>query len=128
MRAALWRSRTARALASVGVEAEDQPHRRRLSRAVGSEKARFPSGHYNANSAWTVIACLAHNLIRWTDQLGLQDPTPRTARPLRYRLFALPARLTRTARQDTLHFPARWPWQHAFIEALTRIRALPAAA
>jgi hypothetical protein len=75
-----------------------------------------------------VIACLAHNLTRWTDQLGLPDPTPRTARTLRYRLFALPARLTRAARQDTLHFPARWPWQTAFIEALTRIRALPAAA
>ncbi len=26
--------------------------------------AHFPSGHYSANSAWTVIACLAHNLAR----------------------------------------------------------------
>jgi Transposase DDE domain group 1 len=26
--------------------------------------AHFPSGHYSANSAWTVIACLAHNLRR----------------------------------------------------------------
>ena len=26
--------------------------------------AHFPSGHYSANSAWTVIACLAHNLTR----------------------------------------------------------------
>ena len=24
--------------------------------------AHFPSGQFNANSAWTVIACLAHNL------------------------------------------------------------------
>jgi len=88
----------------------------------------FPSGHYSANSAWTVIACLAHNLQRWTAQLGLTDPTPRAARTLRRRLFALPGRLTNTARRLTLHLPARWPWQHAFIEALTRIRALPAAA
>ncbi len=28
--------------------------------------AHFPSGHYSANSAWTVIACLAHNLARCT--------------------------------------------------------------
>ena len=28
--------------------------------------AHFPSGQFNANSAWTVIACLAHNLTRWT--------------------------------------------------------------
>ena len=90
--------------------------------------AHFPSGQFSANSAWTVIACLAHNLARWTALLGLTDPTPRTARTLRRRLFALPARLTRTARRWTLHLPARWPWQTDFIEALTRIRALPAAA
>ncbi|HYN90472.1 MAG TPA: IS1380 family transposase [Thermoleophilaceae bacterium] len=90
--------------------------------------AHFPSGHYSANSAWTVIACLAHNLGRWTNLLGLSDPTPRAAATLRRRLFALPGRLTRSARRWTLHLPARWPWQQDFIEALTRIRALPAAA
>jgi len=90
--------------------------------------AHFPSGHYSANSAWTVIACLAHNLARWTGLLGLKDPTPRAARTLRRRLFALPGRLTTTARRQTLHLPARWPWQQDFIEALTRIRALPAPA
>jgi len=90
--------------------------------------AHFPSGHYSANSAWTVIACVAHNLARWTDTLGLSDPTPRTTRTLRYRLFALPARLTHTARAWTLHLPARWPCQEEFVEALTRIRALPTAA
>ena len=62
--------------------------------------AHFPSGHYSANSAWTVIACLAHNLARWTSLLGTRDPTPRAARTLRHRLLALPGRLTRTARQD----------------------------
>ena len=90
--------------------------------------AHFPSGNYSANSAWTVIACLAHNLARWTSLLGLTDRTPRTAATTRRRLFALPGRLTRSARRHTLHLPARWPWQTEFIEALTRIRALPAAA
>jgi hypothetical protein len=87
--------------------------------------AHFPSGHYSANSAWTVISCLAHNLGRWTIMLGLTDPTPRAAATIRRRLFALPGRLTRTARRWTLHLPARWPWAQDFTDALTRIRALP---
>jgi len=88
----------------------------------------FPSGQFNANGAWTVIACLAHNLLRWTEQLGLPNTTSRTARTIRRRLLALPGRLTSHAGQWTLHLPARWPWQEDFTEALTRIRALPAAA
>jgi hypothetical protein len=90
--------------------------------------AHFPSGHYSANSAWTVIACLAHNLARWTDTLGLSDPTPRTTRTLRYRLFAVSGRLTHSARTWTLHLPARWPWELAFLTALERLRAMPALA
>jgi hypothetical protein len=87
--------------------------------------AHFPSGHYGANSAWTVIACLAHNLGRWSALLGLTDATPRAAATIRRRLFALPGRLTRSARRWTLHLPARWPWAQDFTDALTRIRALP---
>lgn len=90
--------------------------------------AHFPSGQWGANAAWTVIAALAHNLLRWVGVLGLPGTTVRTARTLRRRLLVLPGRLTRTARRFTLHLPARWPWQAAFIEALTRIRALPAVA
>jgi len=89
--------------------------------------AHFPSGKFMANAAWTVIAALAHNLLRWTSVLGLPGRTHRAARTLRRRLLAMPGRLTRTARRWTLHLPARWPWRHAFIEALTRVRTLPAA-
>jgi hypothetical protein len=90
--------------------------------------AHFPSGRFFANAAWTVIAALAHNLLRWTSVLGLPGRTVRAARTLRRRLLAIPGRLTRTARRWTLHLPARWPWRQDFTEALTRIRALPAAA
>jgi hypothetical protein len=86
----------------------------------------FPSGRFNANAAWTVIACLAHNLLRWSELLGLPEQRPRRARTLRRRLLALPGRVTRTARRWTLHLPARWPWEHDFLAALARIRALPA--
>jgi len=90
--------------------------------------AHFPSGQFNANGAWAVLACLAHNLLRWTQLLGLSDTTVRAARTLRRRLIGLPGRLTSHARGWTLHLPARWPWRDAFTEALTRIRALPAMA
>ena len=90
--------------------------------------AHFPSGRFMANAAWTVIAALAHNLLRWTSVLGLPGQTIRAARTVRRRLLALPGRLTRTARTWTLHLPARWPWQHQFLAALKHIRALPAAA
>ena len=79
-------------------------------------------------SAWTVIAALAHNLGRWTSLIGLPDDRTRTAATRRRRLFRIPGRLTRSARQWTLRMPARWPWQQDFDDALTRIRALPALA
>jgi hypothetical protein len=43
--------------------------------------AHFPSGDYDANAAWTVLAALAHNLLRWTQLLGLPDTTVRAAAP-----------------------------------------------
>jgi Transposase DDE domain group 1 len=88
--------------------------------------AHFPSGQFHANAAWTVIAALAHNLLRWTTLLGQPAATVRVARTLRRRLLTLPGRLTRHAGRWTLHLPARWPWQDDFLAALTRIRALPA--
>jgi hypothetical protein len=90
--------------------------------------AHFPSGHFYANGAWTVLAALTHNLLRWTELLGLPGTVVRAARTVRRRLLALPGRLTRHARGWTLHLPARWPWQDDFLAALARIRALPAAA
>jgi len=89
--------------------------------------AHFPSGEFNANGAWTVLAALAHNLLRWTQLIGLPDSTIRAARTLRRRLVAIAGRLTRHGRTWTLHLPARWPWHSEYSTALTRIRALPAA-
>jgi Transposase DDE domain group 1 len=90
--------------------------------------AHFPSGHYSANGAWTVLACLAHNLLRWTQLLGLPDSTVRAARTLRRRLVQIPGRLTNHARGWTLHLPARWPWHGDYLTALNAIRALPTIA
>jgi hypothetical protein len=87
--------------------------------------AHFPSGRFYANAAWTVIAALAHNLLRWTHLIALPDQTIRTARTLRRRLLTFPGRLTRHGRQTRLRMPARWPWATDFLAALTRLRALP---
>jgi len=88
--------------------------------------AHFPSGRYPANSAWTVIAALAHNLARWTTLIGLPNRPLQTAETRRRRLLAIPGRLTRTSRRWTLRLPARWPWKTDFLTVLDAIRALPA--
>jgi hypothetical protein len=89
--------------------------------------AHFPSGEFNANGAWTVLGALAHNLLRWTQLIGLPDSTIRAAKTLRRRLLQVAGRLTRHGRSWTLHLPARWPWHGDYLDALNRIRALPAA-
>jgi hypothetical protein len=88
--------------------------------------AHFPSGNMHANSAWTVIAALAHNLGRWTSQIAQPNQPVQTARTRRRQLLSIPARLTRTSRRWTLRMPARWPWQNDFTTVLDAIRALPA--
>ena len=86
----------------------------------------LPSGQMNANSAWTVIAALAHNLARWTTLIGLPDRPVQTAQTRRRQLRTIPGRLVRTARQWTLRLPAHWPGQTNFLTVLHRLRALPA--
>jgi hypothetical protein len=90
--------------------------------------AHFPSGQFQANSAWTVIAAPAHNLGRWVTQIGQPNQPVQTARSRRRHLLQIPGRLTRTSRQWTLRMPARWPWQNQFTTILDTIRSLPALA
>ena len=88
--------------------------------------AHLPSGRFAANAAWLLAATLAHNLLRWTDRLGLGTRGQLTvAKTIRRTLLTLPGRLTRSARRWTLHLPARWPWAHSFTMALARLRCLP---
>jgi hypothetical protein len=113
------------------VEAEHRDHavvEQVIADLKAQALAHFPSGHFYANAAWTVLGALAHNLLRWTQLLGLPETTVRAARTLRRWLIGIPGRLTRHARGWTLHLPARWPWHGDYINALNRIRALPAVA
>jgi Transposase DDE domain group 1 len=69
----------------------------------------LPSGRFAANGAWLAVQVIAHNLARWTARIGLGEGIV-TTKTLRRRLFAVAARLTRSARRWRLHLPARWPW------------------
>jgi hypothetical protein len=91
----------------------------------GAGMNHCPSGRFFANSAWLVIASLAHNLLRWMAALALGIPGPVVAKTIRRRFLTLPGRLTRGARRRRLHLPRRWPWRDVFEAAVTRLRALP---
>jgi hypothetical protein len=86
--------------------------------------AHCPSGSFDANAAWSVIGTLAHNMIRWTTNIGGTTHHPVVAKTVRRRLVRIPGRLTRSARRHTLHLPTRWPWADDFNNALTHIRAV----
>jgi hypothetical protein len=72
------------------------------------------------------LATLAHNLLRWAALLGGLVAGSIVAKTFRRRFLSLPGRLNRSARVWTLHLTTRWPWRHAFLAALNRLRSLPA--
>ena len=84
----------------------------------------LPSGRFAANGAWLAVQVIAHNVARWTSRLGLGEGIV-TTKTLRRRFFGLVGRLTRSARQVTVHLPEHWPWAEAFALALARLRAIP---
>lgn len=91
----------------------------------GAGLNHVPSGKFNANAAWLVLAAIAHNLLRWVARLGLDHHGPIVAKTIRRRLITIPGRITRSARRDLLHLPRRWPWQLQFMTAAVRLRNLP---
>jgi Transposase DDE domain group 1 len=98
---------------------------RDLKEGAGLEHC--PSGKFFANAAWLACAVLAHNLIRWSADLG--DITPddqlTVARTIRTRLLALPGRIVNRSGTHRLRFPKRWPWADLFLNALAHLRAIP---
>jgi hypothetical protein len=77
--------------------------------------AHLPSGHFGANSAWTLCAAIAHNLLHAAGTLAGQSHTVARGATLRRRLITVPARLARPARAPVLHLPSRWPWAPAWL-------------
>ena len=75
-----------------------------------SALAHLPSGRFNANAAWLVLAVMAFNLTRAAATItGPALAKSRTA-TIRRTLVTVPARIASSARRLTLALPRAWPW------------------
>jgi len=101
----------------------------RTAKAMGLRN--LPSKTWQVNAGWVLAANIAADLAAWTRLLGhCDDPELRDADPetLRYRIWHLPARLARHARQRILAISPGWPWAQPFLTCWQRLTALPAPA
>ena len=99
----------------------------RTAKAMGLRN--LPSKTWQVNAGWMLAANIAADLAAWTRLLGhCDDAELANADPdtLRYRIWHLPARLARHARQRTLAISPGWPWTDAFLACWQRLCALPA--
>jgi hypothetical protein len=99
----------------------------RTAKAMGLRN--LPSKSWQVNCGWVITANIAADLAAWTRLLGCHDdPDLRDADPdtLRYRIWHIPARLARHARQRVLKISPSWPWKNAFLTCWQRLCALPA--
>ena len=101
----------------------------RTAKAMGLRN--LPSKSWQVNCGWVIAANIAADLTAWTRLLGFCDHADlREADPdtLRYRIWHIPARLARHARQRVLKISPDWPWKDAFLTCWQRLCALPAPA
>ena len=77
----------------------------------GSALAHLPSGRFNANAAWLVLAVIAFNLTRAAGTIAGGSHARATTATIRRRIINIPARIATSARRITLHLPTAWPWQ-----------------
>jgi hypothetical protein len=100
----------------------------RTSKAMGLRN--LPSKNLASQLRWVLAANIAADLAAWSRLLGLydcdglEDAEPDTLR----RLWHIPARLVRHARQRILKICPDWPWKQAFLTCWQRLSALPAPA
>jgi hypothetical protein len=79
-----------------------------------SALAHMPSGVFNANAAWLVLAVMAFNLTRAAATITGPALAKATTATIRRKLIAVPARIASSARRITMHLPVGWPWQDAW--------------
>jgi hypothetical protein len=87
--------------------------------------AHLPSGRFNANGAWLVLAAMAFNLTRAAGALASLFHARATTATIRKQLINVPARPVRSARRIHLRLPTNWPWAHAWLDLLTATLAPP---
>ena len=99
----------------------------RTAKAMGLRN--LPSKSWQVNKGWIIAANIAADLTAWTRLLGFgDDPDLREADPhtLRYRIWHIPARFARHARERVLKISPSWPWKEAFLTCWQRLCTLPA--
>lgn len=84
-----------------------------------SALAHLPSGKFNANAAWLVLAVMAFNLTRSAGVLSGGELARATTGSIRRKLINVPARVATSARRLILHLPRAWPWEHAWTRLFT---------
>ena len=100
---------------------------RKLKEDFGFNHA--PLANFYGNWLWWHACALAHNTTRWLETLALPAEFRRCrGKRLRLAFFNIAARVIAHARRLWLRLPRSHAWAAAFIEALTRVRALPAYA
>lgn len=99
----------------------------RVQEATELGLGRLPFQALESNRAWFELVLLAQDLLAWLRALVL-DGELALAKPkrLRHRLLHVAGRITRSARQRTLHLPHAWPWATELTAAFARLRTLPA--
>ncbi|WP_248583500.1 IS1380 family transposase [Nocardioides sp. InS609-2] len=93
-----------------------------------SALAHLPSGKFNANAAWLVLAAMAFNLTRAAATLAGPALAKATTATIRRKLIAVPARIASSARRVTLHLPTAWPWQDAWLQLFAHSHGPPLTA
>jgi hypothetical protein len=92
-----------------------------------SALAHLPSGVFNANAAWLVLAVMAFNLTRAAATITGPALAKATTATIRRKLIAVPARIASSARRVTLHLPTAWPWENAWTALFDRVSDPPTA-
>ncbi len=94
----------------------------------GSALAHFPSGKFTANAAWLACTVIAYNLARAAGvAAGGKLARARTA-TIRSMVINLPARVSYSAGNFTLHLPANSRSQARFLAMFDTVHAPPRAA
>jgi hypothetical protein len=90
--------------------------------------AHLPSGRFNANGAWLVLAAMAFNLTRAAGALASLFHARATTATIRSQLINIPARVVRSARRHRLRLPTQWPWAEHWLDLLDAATHRPAPA
>ena len=93
-----------------------------------STLAHLPSGKFNANAAWLVLAVMAFNLTRAAATISGPRLAKATTATIRRKLITVPARVASSARRIVLHLPTAWPWESAWTLLFTRVCGPPGPA